>query len=107
MTRFGLTYVDYETQERHPKDSAKFVSKWFKENIAESSGAPASALLTATKAANGDAQSPALSSASSPTVVAAAPAAAKRSPENGDAAPTVRVSPSVSVRVRRMLTAAV
>ena len=25
MTRFGLTYVDYETQERTPKDSAKFL----------------------------------------------------------------------------------
>ena len=71
MTRFGLTYVDYETQERHPKDSAKFVSKWFKENIAGPSGAPASAPLAATKAANGDAQSPAPSSASSPTQASA------------------------------------
>ena len=25
-TRFGLTYVDYKTQRRYPKDSAKFVS---------------------------------------------------------------------------------
>ncbi|KAH8102097.1 beta-glucosidase 1B [Cristinia sonorae] len=33
VTRFGLTYVDYETQKRYPKDSAKFVSKWFKEHI--------------------------------------------------------------------------
>ncbi|EMD36781.1 glycoside hydrolase family 1 protein [Gelatoporia subvermispora B] len=33
VTRFGLTYVDYETQERFPKDSAKFVCQWFKEHI--------------------------------------------------------------------------
>lgn len=26
-TRFGVTYVDYETQERYPKESGKFVSK--------------------------------------------------------------------------------
>lgn len=25
VTRFGCTYVDYETQERTPKDSAKFL----------------------------------------------------------------------------------
>lgn len=25
VTRFGVTYVDYETQKRYPKDSAKFV----------------------------------------------------------------------------------
>ncbi|KAI9060053.1 glycoside hydrolase family 1 protein [Trametes sanguinea] len=35
VTRFGLTYVDYETQKRYPKDSGKFVSKWFKEHVAE------------------------------------------------------------------------
>lgn len=27
ITRFGVTYVDYETQKRYPKDSAKFVSR--------------------------------------------------------------------------------
>ncbi|KAF9447997.1 glycoside hydrolase family 1 protein [Macrolepiota fuliginosa MF-IS2] len=27
VTRFGVTYVDYETQERHPKESAKFLVK--------------------------------------------------------------------------------
>lgn len=32
-TRFGVTYVDYETQERYPKESGKFVSKWFKEHL--------------------------------------------------------------------------
>ena len=26
-TRFGVTYVDYETQKRYPKESGKFVSK--------------------------------------------------------------------------------
>ncbi|KAJ7292685.1 beta-glucosidase [Mycena rebaudengoi] len=31
ITRFGVTYVDYETQERIPKDSAKFLVKWFQE----------------------------------------------------------------------------
>ncbi|KAI0711358.1 beta-glucosidase 1A [Earliella scabrosa] len=32
-TRFGVTYVDYETQKRTPKDSAKFLKKWFEEHI--------------------------------------------------------------------------
>lgn len=27
MTRFGVTYVDYDTQKRYPKDSGKFLSK--------------------------------------------------------------------------------
>lgn len=25
--RFGVTYVDYETQKRYPKDSAKFLTE--------------------------------------------------------------------------------
>ncbi|KZT08082.1 glycoside hydrolase family 1 protein [Laetiporus sulphureus 93-53] len=33
LTRFGVTYVDYETQNRYPKDSARFICQWFKENI--------------------------------------------------------------------------
>ncbi|KAK7027949.1 Beta-glucosidase 1B [Paramarasmius palmivorus] len=32
VTRFGLTYVDYDTQKRYPKDSANFLVKWFKEH---------------------------------------------------------------------------
>ncbi|KAF9232851.1 glycoside hydrolase family 1 protein [Melanogaster broomeanus] len=32
-TRFGVTYVDYETQMRYPKDSANFLVKWFGDNI--------------------------------------------------------------------------
>jgi len=32
VTRFGLTYVDYETQERFPKQSGNFLAKWFKEH---------------------------------------------------------------------------
>lgn len=34
ITRFGLTYVDYDTQKRYPKDSAKFLTQYFKNNIA-------------------------------------------------------------------------
>ncbi|KAI0265274.1 glycoside hydrolase family 1 protein [Gloeopeniophorella convolvens] len=37
-TRFGVTYVDYTTQKRYPKASAKFLIKFFKDNIA--SGPP-------------------------------------------------------------------
>ncbi|KAI0942829.1 Beta-glucosidase 1B [Taiwanofungus camphoratus] len=33
VTRFGVTYVDYETQKRYPKDSAKFLCQWFKEHV--------------------------------------------------------------------------
>jgi len=32
QTRFGLTYVDYITQKRYPKQSAKFIIQWFNEN---------------------------------------------------------------------------
>ncbi|KAJ3732805.1 glycoside hydrolase family 1 protein [Lentinula guzmanii] len=32
VTRFGLTYVDYDTQKRYPKRSAQFLAKWFKEH---------------------------------------------------------------------------
>lgn len=32
-TRFGVTYVDYETQQRYPKESAKFLVKWFGDNV--------------------------------------------------------------------------
>ncbi|KAF4616421.1 hypothetical protein D9613_008476 [Agrocybe pediades] len=31
-TRFGVTYIDYETQKRYPKDSALFLKKWFEEH---------------------------------------------------------------------------
>ncbi|CCM00730.1 uncharacterized protein FIBRA_02770 [Fibroporia radiculosa] len=33
-TRFGVTYVDYATQKRYPKDSARALQKWFTEHIA-------------------------------------------------------------------------
>ncbi|EMD34834.1 glycoside hydrolase family 1 protein [Gelatoporia subvermispora B] len=33
QTRFGVTYVDYATQKRYPKDSARFLKKWFTEHI--------------------------------------------------------------------------
>ncbi|KAG1896511.1 glycoside hydrolase family 1 protein [Suillus fuscotomentosus] len=33
ITRFGVTYVDYETQQRYPKESAKFLVKWFGDNV--------------------------------------------------------------------------
>ncbi|KAI0944871.1 Beta-glucosidase 1A [Taiwanofungus camphoratus] len=32
-TRFGVTYVDYRTQKRYPKDSSRFLKKWFTEHI--------------------------------------------------------------------------
>jgi hypothetical protein len=35
-TRFGVTYVDYiDEQKRYPKASARFITKWFKEHIAQ------------------------------------------------------------------------
>ncbi|CAK5280819.1 unnamed protein product [Mycena citricolor] len=33
VTRFGVVYVDYETQERIPKESAGFVAQWFTERL--------------------------------------------------------------------------
>ncbi|KAI0734805.1 glycoside hydrolase superfamily [Fomitopsis betulina] len=32
-TRFGVTYVDYATQKRYPKESVHFLNKWFTEHI--------------------------------------------------------------------------
>ncbi|KAF9523273.1 glycoside hydrolase family 1 protein [Crepidotus variabilis] len=34
-TRFGVTYVDYKTQKRYPKDSAWFLKKWFEDHQTE------------------------------------------------------------------------
>ena len=31
--RFGVTYVDYKTLERTPKESAKFIKRFFEENV--------------------------------------------------------------------------
>ncbi|KAH9947759.1 beta-glucosidase [Amylocystis lapponica] len=42
VTRFGVTYVDYETQRRYPKDSARFVCQWFKEHVDKDETTPAS-----------------------------------------------------------------
>ncbi|KAF5351087.1 hypothetical protein D9756_008356 [Leucocoprinus leucothites] len=33
QTRFGITYVDYNTQKRTPKDSAWFLKEWFAKHI--------------------------------------------------------------------------
>ncbi|KAF8550222.1 glycoside hydrolase [Imleria badia] len=33
LTKFGVTYVDYENQRRHPKESAKLLIKWSAENV--------------------------------------------------------------------------
>ncbi|KAK0499187.1 beta-glucosidase 1B [Armillaria luteobubalina] len=35
ITRFGVTYVDYNTQQRFPKESAKELVKWFKEHSSD------------------------------------------------------------------------
>jgi len=61
-TRFGVTYVDYDTQERFPKESAKFLSKWFKEHESEVSSP--SALSTATKTVQQDLRNSPVSSVS-------------------------------------------
>jgi len=34
-TRFGVTYVDFKTQERHSKDSSNFLKTWFEDHIAK------------------------------------------------------------------------
>ncbi|KAI0767555.1 beta-glucosidase [Fomes fomentarius] len=83
VTRFGLTYVDYETQKRYPKDSAKFFVQWFKEHLADAP-APEKASepqpeLPAKERAHAD------SSASTPTVETADSTATK-CVANGDAA---------------------
>ncbi|KAK7063678.1 glycoside hydrolase family 1 protein [Favolaschia claudopus] len=42
VTRFGVTYVDYNTQERIPKDSAMFIVKWFQDRTQPSEELPPS-----------------------------------------------------------------
>ncbi|TBU43006.1 beta-glucosidase [Dichomitus squalens] len=89
ITRFGLTYVDYETQKRYPKDSAKFYVQWFKEHTeveeapqpAEVPQQPQSVDLPS---ADGEAKQD--SSSSSPTVEAAEPTTTVKRVANGDAA---------------------
>lgn len=41
QTRFGVTYVDYVTQARYPKQSALFLRKWFSEHIEKEDSAVA------------------------------------------------------------------
>ncbi|KAF8991974.1 beta-glucosidase [Cyathus striatus] len=45
-TRFGVTYVDYATQKRYPKESAKFLTKWLKEHDPEYPFVPKSTSTT-------------------------------------------------------------
>ncbi|KAJ7201376.1 beta-glucosidase, partial [Mycena pura] len=40
ITRFGVTYVDYDTQQRIPKESASFVSKWFLDRTTKDDDTP-------------------------------------------------------------------
>lgn len=89
VTRFGLTYVDYETQKRYPKDSAKFFVQWFKEHLADAP-APEKASepqpeLPAKEGTHAD------SSASSPTVETADPTATKGVANGNAASPKVRL----------------
>lgn len=46
-TRFGVTYVDYSTQKRYPKASAKFLIKWFREHQEQEEGSRTPAILAA------------------------------------------------------------
>ncbi|KAI0657621.1 beta-glucosidase 1B [Cubamyces menziesii] len=91
VTRFGLTYVDYDTQKRYPKDSGKFVSKWFKEHIAEDSKPQKQAEPQRIELPKSDGKPQSDSATSSPTVESSqpptSPATAKRV-ANGDSAPT-------------------
>ncbi|KAJ2918967.1 hypothetical protein MD484_g1439, partial [Candolleomyces efflorescens] len=34
QTRFGVTYVDYKTMKRYPKDSVRFLKEWFEKHKA-------------------------------------------------------------------------
>ncbi|KAJ8514966.1 hypothetical protein ONZ45_g7557 [Pleurotus djamor] len=43
-TRFGVTYVDYATQKRYPKESGRFLVKWFNEHMHPDDLAKAKAL---------------------------------------------------------------
>ncbi|KAF8840142.1 glycoside hydrolase family 1 protein [Paxillus ammoniavirescens] len=45
ITRFGVTYVDYETQRRYPKESAKFLVEWFGHNLEKPSNNTPPAIL--------------------------------------------------------------
>ena len=96
MTRFGLTYVDYETQERYPKESAKFLTQWFKEHVPAAPDPPTDPDLTKESdhlqlpKSNGEA-SPTDSATSSTTVDTATPIASVKRTANGDATPTPAV----------------
>ncbi|CDO77449.1 Glycoside Hydrolase Family 1 protein [Trametes cinnabarina] len=91
VTRFGLTYVDYETQKRYPKDSGKFVSKWFKEHVAEEHKTQKTEEPKRLELPAGADKAQTDSTTSSPTLESAestSKAAATKRVANGDAAPT-------------------
>ncbi|ESK96275.1 beta-glucosidase [Moniliophthora roreri MCA 2997] len=35
QVRFGVTFVDFETQQRYPKDSSKFLAEWYRSSLAK------------------------------------------------------------------------
>ncbi|KAG5636252.1 Beta-glucosidase 1B [Sphagnurus paluster] len=49
LTRFGVTYVDYETQKRYPKASAKFLIQWFKDHHEDPLARPPTATTVISK----------------------------------------------------------
>ncbi|VDB86437.1 unnamed protein product [Peniophora sp. CBMAI 1063] len=54
-TRFGVTYVDYETQKRYPKASGKFLAKYFAEHIEKAESTPSKPTSVPSKLKSGGA----------------------------------------------------
>ncbi|KAL0580566.1 Beta-glucosidase 1B [Marasmius crinis-equi] len=73
QTRFGLTYVDYDTQKRYPKDSGKWVVQWFKEHTTED--AKPTSTRTSPPLVHQETSSTVESTSPSPTVKVTTPAA--------------------------------
>ncbi|OJT04042.1 Beta-glucosidase 1B [Trametes pubescens] len=86
VTRFGLTYVDYDTQKRYPKESGKFVAQWFKEHVPVETQLQKEPKRLELPKPNGAAQSD--STTSSPTIESSDPPATAKRVANGDATPT-------------------
>jgi len=99
-TRFGITYVDYETQKRYPKASARFLLQWFKDHSTEKTPVPVS-IKPATKQNVDITVIPASTNSSASTVNRGA------SPPNANKAPVKATKPNkgFKARVSRYITA--
>lgn len=90
-TRFGVTYVDYETQKRYPKKSAKWLIDWFKahDTPSENDLKPKGAIVLASSPSSSEASTP---STANESAEFSTPSSVKSSPTSTPAVPHAKLS---------------